>query len=218
MALHLIDEYVRPSDGVLADVGCGTGQLSVELVRRGFSVTALDYSEQMLRMAESNLSEISGSVESVSFVCADMNNYVFPVDRYSTVCALGCIEFLDNVPGVIANLGSAICQGGYFMLSMPNVLSPFVWPEKLARRLLHLRSFEKRPSSHHPLSLDAVKLILREKSMELIDVRFSVPATLVGTVSVPPAFMMRRLAQIDSYPFAPWLANTWVALFRKGKD
>jgi hypothetical protein len=37
----------------------------------------------------------------------------------------------------------------------------------------------------------------------------------VGNFCFPPMFCLRRLAQARSFLLAPWLANTWVALFRK---
>jgi len=216
LAIELLDKHIRPNGGAVADIGCGAGQLSAELLQRGFNVTALDYSQQMLHVARNNLATVTpGAKGAVSFICADLNEYDIAEASYSAICALGCVEFLNDVPRAISNLGVGVSLGGHLLVSMPNVISPLVFPEKIARMLLQHQSYKKRPSSHHPLSLKKVSQILGEKGFVLSDVRYSVPATLVGPIAVPPAFMMRYFAKVRSYPFAPWLANTWVALFCK---
>ncbi len=47
----LLEELNPPSGGSILDVGCGTGRHSVELAKRGYAVTGLDLSEQMLATA-----------------------------------------------------------------------------------------------------------------------------------------------------------------------
>lgn len=41
----------------LLDIGCGTGRHTIELTRRGYQVTGIDYSESMLRRAKGKASE-----------------------------------------------------------------------------------------------------------------------------------------------------------------
>lgn len=41
----------------LLDIGCGTGRHTIELTRRGYQVTGIDYSESMLRRAREKASE-----------------------------------------------------------------------------------------------------------------------------------------------------------------
>jgi SAM-dependent methyltransferase len=49
-----IAKYAPQRPQTLLDVGCGTGQHSIELARRGFRVTGVDLSESMLRHAAEN--------------------------------------------------------------------------------------------------------------------------------------------------------------------
>ncbi|MBD3335144.1 MAG: methyltransferase domain-containing protein [Candidatus Eisenbacteria bacterium] len=42
---------LQPGDSIL-DVGCGTGRHAIELAKRGYEVTGLDLSEEMLKQAE----------------------------------------------------------------------------------------------------------------------------------------------------------------------
>ncbi len=57
----LIFSMLRSEGGRALDLGCGTGNYTAELHRRGFYVVGLDASERMLEMARKKLpSSISG--------------------------------------------------------------------------------------------------------------------------------------------------------------
>ena len=47
----LLEELEPPSGASILDVGCGTGRHSVELAKRGYAVTGLDLSAEMLAQA-----------------------------------------------------------------------------------------------------------------------------------------------------------------------
>lgn len=47
----LLEELHLPPGGAILDVGCGTGRHAIELARRGYAVTGLDLSSEMLSRA-----------------------------------------------------------------------------------------------------------------------------------------------------------------------
>lgn len=50
----LLEELAVPEGGTILDVGCGTGRHSVELAKRGYDVTGVDLSAQMLARGAEN--------------------------------------------------------------------------------------------------------------------------------------------------------------------
>jgi len=51
----LIDNMFTPNGNHALEIGCGTGQYTVELVKGGYSVTAVDISPVMLSYAQEKL-------------------------------------------------------------------------------------------------------------------------------------------------------------------
>jgi 2-polyprenyl-3-methyl-5-hydroxy-6-metoxy-1,4-benzoquinol methylase len=55
------------------DLGCGRGELSLELARRGFEVTAIDYSENAIQIAREATSHSPQLAYLISLECNDVN-------------------------------------------------------------------------------------------------------------------------------------------------
>ena len=67
---------LRPGDCIL-DVGCGTGRHSIELARRGYTVTGLDLSAEMLARAAEGAKEAGVSVRWVHSDAAHFSSAAF---------------------------------------------------------------------------------------------------------------------------------------------
>ncbi len=83
----------RPRSQVL-DVACGTGDMVLELQRRGCTVTGIDLSEEMLAIAKRK-------VENGKWNVADAENLPFPNDSFDAVtCAFGVRNFVHLEQGL----------------------------------------------------------------------------------------------------------------------
>lgn len=79
-----------PAGGHILDLCCGTGQLAADLVARGFRVTGVDGSSEMLRFARENASE-------AEFVLSDARNFDFPATFHGAVSQFGSLNHVMNV-------------------------------------------------------------------------------------------------------------------------
>jgi len=52
---RLLKEDILPESGKVLDVGCGTGQLANHLAKRGYNLTGIDVSREMLNLAKQKL-------------------------------------------------------------------------------------------------------------------------------------------------------------------
>ncbi len=104
--------------GILLDLACGTGTLSVEMSKRGYEVIGVDASGEMLSVAMNNAAE---SGESIMFLCQMMQE----LDLYGTInaaiCTLDSINHLTDEEDVQATFDKVSLftePGGIFIFDI----------------------------------------------------------------------------------------------------
>ena len=96
------------------DLCCGTGQLAAWLAARGFEVTGLDGSREMLRLAREN-------APGVRLVQADAREFAFdePFDLViSTFDSLNHLPTLEDLEKVFGCAHAALAPEGYFFFDL----------------------------------------------------------------------------------------------------
>ncbi len=80
---------------LILDLGCGTGRMTLELSRRGYDMTGVDYSTDMLNIA-SKAAEAEGKSGQILFLCQDMTDFELYGTVDVTVSCLDCINHLTT--------------------------------------------------------------------------------------------------------------------------
>ena len=75
---------VRPGDRAL-DLCCGTGDITFALARQGADVTGLDFSEKMLEVAQSRLTNVKPETKKLKFIQGDAGQIPFPDNSFDAV-------------------------------------------------------------------------------------------------------------------------------------
>ncbi len=83
-------EFSKEKPSLILDAACGTGIISVELAQRGYDMTGVDISPEMLSRARERASE-AGLDGKILFLCQDLSD----IDLYGTVDAVICT--LDSI-------------------------------------------------------------------------------------------------------------------------
>lgn len=121
----LIEELALAPGGSVLDVACGTGRHSIELARRGYRPTGLDFSPGMLRQARE--AAIAANVV-VQWVEADAMRFAFPQEFDAVIClcegAFGLLsaaqEAIEQPLAILRNVARCLKVGGKALFTVLN--------------------------------------------------------------------------------------------------
>jgi 2-polyprenyl-3-methyl-5-hydroxy-6-metoxy-1,4-benzoquinol methylase len=104
IAPHLAD---RPEPCVL-DIGCGTGNLTLKFLKRGYRVKAVDLSPEMLHRLCSKVSP--PDAERLEVVEGDAEEILSDTEAHETYDIIACSSVLHHLPDYRSVLARALCQ------------------------------------------------------------------------------------------------------------
>ncbi len=111
--LGLITDFCKAEGKTVTDLGCGTGVITNFLASKGFEVTGVDLSPDMLTIASSG-----DETGTVSWICADITSYEGPTCGcfISTMDTIGHITDKDSLAKMFASVSGLLEEGGIFIL------------------------------------------------------------------------------------------------------
>jgi SAM-dependent methyltransferase len=102
LTMKFIDQYVR-AGVVVADIGCGTGIFTVEMLRRGAQVRAIDISESALSLTRSMVqSLVPEHARNVEFFQLDASRQGLP--NSDVALAMGITPYMENLEPFYDNI------------------------------------------------------------------------------------------------------------------
>ena len=126
---QLFKEY-GIEEGLLLDLGCGTGKLTRIMAEKGYDMIGVDYSYEMLDIAKSE------SEESILYLLQDMREF----ELYGTVrgiySACDCMNYIleeDELRSVFKLVNNYLDPGGVFVF---DVNTPYKYRELLAENTI----------------------------------------------------------------------------------
>lgn len=105
----------------VAELGCGTGTLASILARRGYQVTAVDLSPDMLSVAAEKCDGLD-----VTLVCQNMSRLALPYPVDAVICCLDSLNYLTRpaqVQRTFQRVFRALKPGGLFLFDVKTPLA-----------------------------------------------------------------------------------------------
>lgn len=99
--------------GVL-EVGCGTGHWTSFLSQRGFKVTGIDISPEMIRIAESK------KIPNADFKLVDILDFSIDEQQFDIAVAFTSIEFTQSPSDALQQMARTVRSGGYLLIGSLN--------------------------------------------------------------------------------------------------
>jgi len=124
---RVFDELARllPDRGgtTFLDVGCGLGAHSLRLARRGFTVSAVDFSESILEQARENV-RANGLAGRITVEQADLLALPFRDDAFDNVLCWGVLMHVPEMARAMTELARVTAPGGVLVINEVNARAP----------------------------------------------------------------------------------------------
>jgi cyclopropane fatty-acyl-phospholipid synthase-like methyltransferase len=116
--IRLFDKYNL--SGSVLDVGCGAGDLSISIAKRGCSVFGIDLSDKAIEICQSKISSLEPSIQSnIEFRLGDALNPSQLGRQFNSIVDSGFYHLFDQIERdkFAAELSMSLIPGGqYFLL------------------------------------------------------------------------------------------------------
>jgi SAM-dependent methyltransferase len=89
--LHFID---NPEIKTVIDIGCGPAHYCVEFLKKGKKVTALDFSDEMVKIAQQNISNQNLKGE-INYIVSDYMDYPFN-EKFDAAVLTGFFDYIKE--------------------------------------------------------------------------------------------------------------------------
>lgn len=110
--LDLLTSHLPPAPARIADLGSGTGTLSVLLADAGYAVDGVDFSPSMVERAVAK----AGDRTDVTFTVADAATPPLPPDEYAAVLCRHVLWALPDPSGALERWVALLKPGGRLLL------------------------------------------------------------------------------------------------------
>jgi len=112
--------------GDVIELGCGGGQCSVALAKRGANVTGMDLSEAQLDYARDLAAEHNADVD---FVQGDVTDLGFADDSFDVAFNSYVLQWVGDLDACFAETARVLRSGGRFVFSIPHPVYDVADPE-----------------------------------------------------------------------------------------
>lgn len=110
---HLLLTHLPPAPAAVADIGCGTGTLSVLLAAEGYAVTGLDFAPEMVRAARA---KARAAGVTARFVLSDAATPTLPPASFDVVLARHVLWAMPDADHALAAWLGLLLSGGTLVL------------------------------------------------------------------------------------------------------
>ncbi|NCC49975.1 MAG: class I SAM-dependent methyltransferase [Spartobacteria bacterium] len=107
------------------DVGCGPGYTIIPLLKKGWDITGMDISPEMLERAKKNISDAGLDASQPHFLQGDIEKLPFEDHQFDSLACIGVVEYLREDDKALSELWRVLKPGGTLVISIRNKMCLF---------------------------------------------------------------------------------------------
>ena len=217
-------QYI-PKNAKVLEFGCGAGHTAVALAQRGYKLTCLDVSEQMIAATRENFArQFLKANFHVGELSADALDQHGP---YDAIIGMGVMEYIEDHGATFSRINELLAPNGLCLLSFPNAYSPIRRLEDGLKRLIALpiglltgsrrfRDIAFRTSKLH--APGKASRAMEDSGLSVTRRKYLTFGARAGRFWFPPLFLVRRIEEWMSSSWLRWFGRNFLLLCRKPEN
>lgn len=122
---NLTLQFCGTGNKSVLDIGCGAGRFTLPLAERGMKLVGIDYSTEMIRMANQYVKSYAENREKplpVTYLCCDFLNDFNTKEKFDITLAIGVFDYLKHPLPFIQKMKDV--TNGLMIISFPAKYTP----------------------------------------------------------------------------------------------
>ena len=216
---YLAAVFGDPELDPVVDAGCGSGTKAILLARRGYRVTALDFSNAIIDQARQAVTA-EGCAAVVEFAQADLTGLALPTGSKPRIICWGVLMHIPAIEKAVSELARVLAPGGVLVISEGNFRSLQAVAMRGLKRFL---GKERAELIHTPAGLEQWE---QSSAGRLLTRQADIPWLIAEFERHGLVLQARRAGQFtEIYTLLPWkplrlaahaFNNTWFRWIRAG--
>jgi SAM-dependent methyltransferase len=212
----------KPKPGSLfLDAGCGTGDHTVRLIKRGYQCVGVDISEAILERAK--IKSAAQGLDSVTYVSAPLEKLPFDDGHFDHIHCRGVLMHVPDWQTALTELCRVLKPGGGIVVMENNDRSIEHRLVQIIRKVRHNTSERRRTDGGdefwaavdgHPFVVRVARVSKILSMLPGFELRAILPASLIGIGRVP-SFCRPLVTQVNRMYLSahmPWSWSQQVAI------
>jgi ubiquinone/menaquinone biosynthesis C-methylase UbiE len=226
---RIVSALQAPGGAAILDAGCGVGDHTLRIARRGYRCVGLDISRHILAQARRRV-EREGLEDRVELLCAALEDLPFSADSFDAIHCRGVLMHVPDWQRALSNLCRVLKPGGRIAILEDNDRSLHAALVLAARAVPWRRSKSALVRSPEGLQFwsreDGVPFVYRMANIRALTHRLErhrvvvlerFPTSLIDITLLPPgwprnaAIRLNQLASLARTPAALCKGNVLIA-------
>lgn len=166
-----------PKESKILEIGCGTGEDGLKILKSGFNLVESDISEEMLKLAKSKAQK-DGLLEKTAYVLAMGDKIPFKNNSFDAIFMVASLHHFVSPVSALKEIKRCVRPGGLIILGIePNCWFYYtIYPvvkllKKLKKKSQNIPSSSVADESTYGFGRRAIRNIINKVDLEIIDLK-----------------------------------------------